>query len=330
MARLSSAIALSAGIVAALLLSSCRALRPALHQPRTEASSRTEPPTPPRNDSASSTERHRLLPLRAYLDELSQRQAAIESRLDTIARDIGHLRHSYEELARRTGALQTKTQRPAEDTIVAGSASSPTAVHDRPSPLPPLRSNPGVILPDNASALTSGNNSPPPKSPPRKVRTSRITKIPNGAPASTQQDVPPARNLRRASSLGTPVEQKLLLDSAIVALRAGRHADAIAQLSKLLEHDPPRKGEYYYWRAVAYYQMQQRDRAHRDAEAAWQLLRSSNSPRRPDVLYLLAVLSAEQGERDRARQHLQSLIESFPSSDAAILARRKLQQMAVK
>jgi TolA-binding protein len=76
--------------------------------------------------------------------------------------------------------------------------------------------------------------------------------------------------------------------------------------------------------------MQQLDRAQRDADAAWQLVRSSNSPRRPDLLYLLAELSAEQGERDRARQYLQSLIESFPSSDAAILARRKLQQMAVK
>ncbi len=264
------------------------------------------------------------------MDELSQRQAAIESRLDTIARDIAHLRRSYEEIARGTGAMQTKTQTPVEDTIVAGSAPSPTAVQDRPAPLPPLRSYPGVILPDNASGMPSGTDGVPPKSPPRKVRTSRSTKLPNATTASTRPVAPQLRIQRRASSPGTTVEQKLLQDSAIVALRAGRYADAVALLSKLLEYDLPRKGEYFYWRAVAYYQMQQIDRARRDAETSWQLLRSITSPRRPDVLYLLAELSAEQGERDRARQYLQSLTESFPSSDAAILARRKLQQMAVK
>jgi len=120
------------------------------------------------------------------------------------------------------------------------------------------------------------------------------------------------------------------LDTAMVALRARRFSDALGILSSLIERDSPRKGEYLYWRAIAYYQQEQYDLARSDAEAAWQLLRSSRSQRRPDVLYLLAELYILRGDRERARQYLQMLAESFPSSDAAILARRKLQQLAIK
>jgi len=116
----------------------------------------------------------------------------------------------------------------------------------------------------------------------------------------------------------------------MVALRARRFSDALGILSSLIERDSPRKGEYLYWRAIAYYQQEQYDLARLDAEAAWQLLRSSRSQRRPDLLYLLAELYVLRGVRERARQYPQMLAESLPSSDAAILAHRKLQQLAIK
>lgn|GEM_PF-985171 len=336
MARLTRGVALCTGIAAAVLVSSCRALRPASHNTHAEAPPRRAPTSALVSDSATSpesasgTERQRLLPLRAYMDELSQRQAAIESRLDSIGKDLAQLRSSIEQMVRNAAAVQPNTEIPKEDTIVAGSESAPASKQDGSVPLPPLSSNAGVILPDNASGTQSGSSGGSPKSPFRKKQATRSTKLPNDAIARARSDAQPAQRMRRTTSSVPPAEEKLLFESAIAALRAGQHADAVAKLSKLLEHDSPRRGEYLYWRAVAYYQMQQLDRARRDADAAWQLVRSSTSPRRPDLLYLLAELSAEQGERDRARQYLQSLIESFPSSDAAILARRKLQQMALK
>jgi len=335
-ARLTRGVALTTGVAAVLLVSSCRALRPASHDTHAEVPLRRAPTTAIVSDSATSpdsatgTERQRLLPLRAYMDELSQRQAAIESRLDSIGNDIAQLRRSVEQMVRNAAALQPNTEIPKEDTIVAGAESAPASKQDRPVSLPSLGSNAGVILPDNSSATPSENSGASPKSPLRKKQATRGTKLPNATIARVRPEAQPAQRIRRTTSSVPPAEEKPLFDSAIVALRAGQHADAVAKLSKLLAHDSPRRGEYLYWRAVAYYQMQQLDRAQRDADAAWQLVRSSNSPRRPDLLYLLAELSAEQGERDRARQYLQSLIESFPSSDAAILARRKLQQMAVK
>lgn len=330
MARLITGVVMSAGVIATLLLSGCRALRPVLQDSRTETSPRTGPSASPLNDSANSAERQRLLPLRAYMDELSQRQAAIETRLDSIGRDIAGLRRSLEEIVRHTAAVHPTTEIPKEDSIVAGSPSANAIEQDRPASFPALRSSAGVILPDNTSALHSGNGGAPTKSPHRKERVFLSTKPPTDASVSTRQDASTMQLMRRTTSSKPSADEKLLFDSAIVSLRAGRFTECTTKLSKLLEHNSPRKGEYLYWRAVAYYQMQQIDRAHSDAEAAWQLVRSSTSPRRPDVLYLLAEISAERGDRDRTLQYLQTLIESFPSSDAAILARRKLQQMAVK
>lgn len=65
-----------------------------------------------------------------------------------------------------------------------------------------------------------------------------------------------------------------------------------------------------------------------DAEQAYAKLRTTRSPRLPDLMYLLAELYSSRAEHAKAKELLRVILERYPSSDAAILARKKLQQLA--
>ena len=258
-----------------------------------------------------------------YLDSLSQRHTAIESRLYSLELNLAEIRRIVEQLAQEHRLEQSN-----EDTLIAGPKVSGSFSGEVKTPLPPLRSSTGIVLPDNAAA--AGKDTARNKISEQKRRHRVPTKTVEISHDHKTESQPLHYTRPSARSRDAKRDEVSLLDTAMVALRARRFSEALGILSTLIERDSPRKGEYLYWRAIAYYQQEQYDLARSDAEAAWQLLRSIRSQRRPDVLYLLAELYVVRGDRERARQYLQMLAESFSSSDAAILARRKLQQLAIK
>ena len=62
------------------------------------------------------------------------------------------------------------------------------------------------------------------------------------------------------------------------------------------------------------------------AAAVYQLLvqRYASSPRAPGALYKLGLLAEQRGDRPAARQYFTRLVQSYPRSDEANLAREKL------
>jgi TolA-binding protein len=69
--------------------------------------------------------------------------------------------------------------------------------------------------------------------------------------------------------------------------------------------------------------------ARTDAQEALKLLQKEQSSLQADAMYLLAEIESTHGEMERALQLLRTILERFPKTDAAILARRKLQLLMV-
>lgn len=262
--------------------------------------------------------RQHLQPLREYMDEIVRRQIAIEARLDTIAYQVSALRQYLVMSQNRSGLPPLPL-----DTIVAG------APHYDSGNLPSLQRPATMILPDSSKLeerLLSRQPSP------RRISNRMPRKVP-----TSQRDQPLVSpevhsvekklNDEKARRTSRDVEERRQLDSAIILLRSRRYGEANVLFSSLIERQSSRQGEYYYWRALTHFLQHQNDTALRDAEAAWKLLGTTELPIRADLQYLLAELYSERGDFERARLYLRATIEQFPRSDAAILARRKLQQI---
>lgn len=263
--------------------------------------------------------RQHLRPLREYMDEIVRRQIAIEARLDTITYLVSTLRQYLDKPQKQSSLPPIPL-----DTVVAG------APHEGDRNLPSLQRSAGVILPDSGTMEEQLRARLPS---PRRTRT----KVTRQVPASpivqhfTSSDLHTVEKKLKggtAPRISSDGVERRLLDSAIALLRSGRYREANALLSSLIDRRSPRQGEYYYWRALTHFLQHQSDDALRDAEAGWKLLSSTTEvPIRADLQYLLAELYSERGDSQRARSYLRAIIEQFPRSDAAILARRKLQQL---
>lgn len=121
--------------------------------------------------------------------------------------------------------------------------------------------------------------------------------------------------------------QERVYEEAFVYLNNGRYDDAIADFSRLLEEFP--NGEYadnaVYWLGETYY-------VKRDFEAARTsfdrlMERFPNSNKIPDAMLKLGYIEYEQTEWKRAREMLNLVIKEFPASQAARLARERLNRM---
>lgn len=297
----------------------CRSLQSPPRKGATTSASVQPQPASDRTDTTG--ERQRLLPLRAYMDEIARRQAAIESRLDTLASDVAALRRTVElALQRQRASIAVESP----DSVIAGPEPPP---RDSAISKQSRRNRSGVILPDNNDAIETpprADVSPSKKRVPKQKAPVRSTTTET---ATKDKHYDPSPERKKKATLTTDVQEKRVFDSALVTIRAQRFDSAVAILTSLIDRRSPQKGEYLYWRALSHYFAGRLNSALKDAEDSWKLLQTTQSPRRADAMYLLADIYDRQGEVERARSLLRALIERFPSSDAAILARRKLQQL---
>jgi len=307
-------------VVAILSISigGCRSLSPHAKQ---SSHANTLRPLVPEQPSVgpvdTTTNLPRLQPLRVYMDEIARRQSVIEARLDTISHQLETLRQLVEQ---RT---QSGQGQPASE-IVRGAKDSEPSHLDTSGTLPPGKQHrrAGVILPD-ADVDT------PPPSKPSKVRRQQTPRRPNVAsPRSIWQQRSPDEVRSRINGKVATAESGAF-DTALVAIRNKQYQRARELLTTVLAQPSPKKGEYHYWRGLAAFLQQDYQAAHADAEMALTLLEKSKSALHADAMYLLAEIESNQGNGERARQLLRTILERYPRSDAAILARRKLQLLMV-
>ncbi len=246
------------------------------------------------------------------MDEIARRQATIESRLDTISRQLESLRQLVET---RMGEGKT----PMEAEIIPGETKALEPNRDSTEGRSlRLQKQAGVILPDTTFH----------ERPPRQTAAPRRTRKSSAGQSITPSKPLPPQPSTRKSKLDHQLESRQF-DSAMIAFRGKQYRTSIELLTKLIEHSSPRKGEYHYWRGLAAFMSGDAASARSDAEVAAKLLQDSKSPLQPDVLYLLAELENDRGNAERARQLLRTILERFPQSNAALLARRKLQLLMV-
>ncbi|MCX7929673.1 MAG: tetratricopeptide repeat protein [Chlorobi bacterium] len=300
----------------------CRAVGPVSKEKQapTQASTTAELSKPSTAETQSDTVQSRLLPLRAYMDDIARRQVTIENRLDTIEVHLAALRRML-ETTRSSKSLDSISSEPD---VVRGK--EPPLPRTTPGALPRLPPKPGLILPDSGDGTVETRTQP--------IRSQRRLAEPSHSPKRGGEQVAPRRKNEQLP-LPLPSAQRhkqrqggdQLFDSAMINFRSKKYTAAIDYLGRLLEQSSPYSGEYLYWRGLSYFMLSQYNRAAEDVESALARLRGSNSPRAADTHYLLAEIAAAQGDVERAKQLLRSLLERYPHTEAAILARRKLQQL---
>lgn len=143
----------------------------------------------------------------------------------------------------------------------------------------------------------------------------------NGAVPGTLTAVTPQR-----PAVASPEEEAAYLH-AFDLLKNGKYDAAIRDFKNMLGQWP--RGRYadnaWYWMGEAYY-------VKRDYDAAVDSFRSlvqafPDSPKMPDGLYKLGLALLEKQQQSEARAALQRVVSEYPNTNAANLARQKLQQI---
>lgn len=128
------------------------------------------------------------------------------------------------------------------------------------------------------------------------------------------------------ATVATPEEERAYLGTFDL-LKNGKYDEAIAGFKDMLEQWP--QGRYadngWYWMGEA--QLVKRD--YSGAASSFKSLAQGfpQSPKMADGLYKLGLAQVELKQNSEARASLQRVIGEFPSSNAANLARQKLQQL---
>ncbi len=156
-----------------------------------------------------------------------------------------------------------------------------------------------------------------PEPPPAMPTSAEPPTDARGRSASAQPSPP-------ASATGT---ERAEFDAALSELREGRYPDAITAWRRFLGMHPNGglAGDAQYWLGETYY-------LSRDYNAAKEAfitlgLNYPQSARLPDALLKLGYIYGDQGETARARDVLQKLVQTYPNTQAASLAERRLQSL---
>lgn len=115
--------------------------------------------------------------------------------------------------------------------------------------------------------------------------------------------------------------------AAFDKLKAAKYDDAIAGFRDQLTRWP--QGQYadnaWYWMGESYYVKRDYDAA---LEAFRTLLKTfPSSPKAPDALLKTGMAQADKKQKDDARATLQKVVADYPGSNAASLARQRLEQL---
>lgn len=162
----------------------------------------------------------------------------------------------------------------------------------------------------------------PPASPPGAA-IPPVTEQPGAAHGSVTTAPPAARTMPTTTAGTTQAD----FEAALGELREGRPARAIVGFQRFLSTYPnsDQADDAQYWLGESYYL----SRDYGSAKEAFINLgvRHPESTRLPDALLKLGYIYGETGETNRAREVLQKLVQSYPNTQAANLAERRLQSL---
>lgn len=188
----------------------------------------------------------------------------------------------------------------------------------------PVGSAPSSYGTPNFGGPTTVNTTVAPSAPPTTVVTvPPPASGPTTAPAASP-GAPPVVTISSGSG-ATPEEEEAYIKSFDL-LKNGKYDDAIRSFRSLLDRWP--QGRYadnaWYWMGEANYVK----RDYKSALTSFQSLlqRFPTSPKAPDAMLKVGLTQIELKQEAEGRTTLQKVIQSYPQSNAAKLARQRLEQ----
>jgi tol-pal system protein YbgF len=145
--------------------------------------------------------------------------------------------------------------------------------------------------------------------------------VPATAAAAPSTASPPGQ------ALVNPAEEQRAYQASFDLLKAGRYEPATKAFAEFLQQYP--NGQFAdnakYWLAEAYYVTRQFEPALRQFELL--VAEHPDSQKLTHALLKIGYIRAELGQREEAERVLNDLIQRFPESTAAGLARKRLQRI---
>lgn len=145
----------------------------------------------------------------------------------------------------------------------------------------------------------------------------------NTAPNPPEESPPEPAAAAAATSSSSPEEERAYLGTFDL-LKTGKYDDAIKGFKGMIAKWP--QGHYAdnatYWTGEAYYVK----RDYKSAMSYFQkvLDKYSSSPKAPDAMLKVGLTQIELKQADKGKVTLQRVIDSYPSANAANLARQRL------
>ncbi len=245
------------------------------------------------------------------LVDLLNRIDRLEEEVRRLRGDLELYRHQNQNLARRVQTLEKSggAEAPATEEPASESAAEPETIPLQPAPpIPPPTTTtpPPLNLPPGAASQPSS----------RVIPSAPTTAPATQAPSSRQ-------------SLGAPLtpEEQTAYKTAIETLREGRYEEATNQLQGFLARYPSSNlaGDAQYWLGESYYVLREFERA-RQAFLSLGIDHPDNR-HLADAMLRLGYIYDDTGDKTKAREVLQKLMETYPDSRAAGLARQRLQTL---
>jgi tol-pal system protein YbgF len=147
-----------------------------------------------------------------------------------------------------------------------------------------------------------------------------------GASAETPDDSDQAESADTRDVLD-PAEQQRLYNEAFEILKAGRYDEAVAAFQAVIDADPSGSwaASALFWQGETYYVQQ--DYAAAGKAYAEVVERFPDSARLPDARLKMGYVAEEMGDRETARRLFRQVMEEHPDSQAAGLAKQRLDRL---
>ena len=265
------------------------------------------------------------------VDSLERELRALRGENEALANELERLtrreRDLYEDTDRRVGALEEAVERGAiygtnaggiDETLVDGGVG---AGSDGPRDGP-------LDLTGDGSGDGSGD------APGGGAPLGRFT----GGEGASDAEPPPATLAELDFGDGPRPPEGLVRDTASAAektaytqaydlLARGQNDEAVARFGDFLERYPdgPYSDNAWYWQGEAMYARRRFDDAVRNFRVVVEAF--PNGPKVPDARLKIGYSLYEQGEYAAARELLTAVRDEYPGRSAAVLARKRLQQM---
>lgn len=285
----------SAGIARALLAAAALLL---------VGSAAAAPPLPPPPLTSSRPDNQAVVDLLNRIDRLEEEVRRLRGDLELYRHQNQNLTHRVQTMEKSSGA-----EAPAAEERASEPATEPETIPLQPAPpIPPptTATPPPLNLPPGAASQ-----------PPARI-------IPSAPTAEPATQAPSSRQ-----PLGAPLtpEEQSAYKAAIDTLREGRYEEATNQLQGFLARyaSSSLAGDAQYWLGESYYLLREFERA---KQAFLSLgIDHPDNKHLADAMLRLGYIYDDTGDKAKAREVLQKLMETYPDSRAAGLARQRLQTL---